>query len=155
MITTNLSEEDIVKSNIATKYGVINELPFDETELSIVLENVKKTSNAIYEPLIARYGKDNISIASFYRSDMIDSLIGCYKSKYNEGLAMELIFDKSLDLNEILMFAVSSLNFDEVIIDTIVDRHKMVMRFIYGDNNLKKTSIYVTPVMNVPYIIEE
>lgn len=113
-ISEHISYAEGTKSILAVRYGIKND-PTPEQ-----LDKMKVVAAMIFEPLRDKHNKP-IGIASFYRCNMLNTLVGgAANSQHMKGEAMDIdadIYDNGITNQQIFEYIRKYLDFDQIIIE--------------------------------------
>jgi hypothetical protein len=111
----NLSER--VSLLTATKSDTAIRLGIDNTPDQVQLENMKRVSGKVIEPILARFPM--IFVSSFFRSEKLNKRIGGAKnSQHMTGEAVDLDSPDNIANLDVFNFAKEYLTFDQLIYES-------------------------------------
>lgn len=136
-LSANLTLEEVIKSNTATRKGIDNN-PTDEH-----LENLKAIAKHVFQPMRDKLGA--ITVSSGYRSEALNKAIGGSKtSQHSKGEALDLDndFKEGRATNkEIFDFIRENLGFDQLIWEFGTDENPDWVHVSYKANGTNRKQI--------------
>lgn len=133
-ISKHITYKEAVKSNTATKLGIIN------TPSTSDLQNMTIVADKVFEPLREWYGKP-IRINSFYRSPELNKAVGgSNTSQHIKGEAIDI--DAGKDNHKLFNWIKDNLEYDQLIWEKGTETNPSWVHVSYSKKNRNKI-IYI------------